>query len=708
MVEQQGLHTIQQLRRRWRLHQLLAHALVALAVALLLSYILHVALQLSFGWALVFFVIMLAGLIWWRNPRRFTHQAVARFLDQHYPELEESSTLMLQPSQQLTLLERLQQHKVETALQTLPVKTSPFNRQLRFALIALAAAMVLSLIIVHLPFNSLPGGQKSNTAFSQTSGPEENILPQIDEVNITITPPAYTGKSVRQQEKFTLNAEDGAMVKWLLHTNVAIHQAYLLLNGKTRLPLHTGNSRHTRWNAQLTITTAGFYQVGIDDKLSDLYPIHVVKDALPVIHIKTPKPYTYIDAGETPKVLMNALVSDDYGIADALLVATVAKGSGEGVKFKEYKMPFAGIFGGHHRQYQLQKLFDLPALQMEPGDELYFYLQAQDTRRQQSRTDIFKITLQDTAQLLSMDGVVTGSTLKPEFFRSERQIIIDTEGLLKARDSINANEFNNRCNNIATDQKLLRLRYGKFLGEEDEGKVGEAEEGSDLGKVENFNNAEKIIDAYTDKHDKAEDATFFEPAIKAQLKATLNEMWRAELQLRLYKPGQALPYEYKALRLLKDLQQKSRAYVAKTNYNPPPIKPEKRLSGDLSKINTPASQYNQKPPADVAATVKRAIAVLVQLHDRPALTVADKQALQAVAPQLNQFAAEQGGRYLKAVTALRQLLSTSKPIAADKAIVEAALLRMLPPVKPLPNQAASAADMSLGKSYYQHLNRMNR
>ena len=94
----------------------------------------------------------------------------------------------------------------------------------------------------------------------------------------------------------------------------------------------------------------------------------------------------------------------------------------------------------------------------------------------------------------------------------------------------------------------------------------------------------KFFDAYTDKHDNAEDASFLEPETKNQLKATLNEMWSAELRLRTYKPREALPFAYKALRLLKDLQQKSRAYVAKTSAKTAPLKPaEKRLTGDLTK-----------------------------------------------------------------------------------------------------------------------------
>src|SRR6185295_2228842 len=125
-------------------------------------------------------------------------------------------------------------------------------------------------------------------------------------------------------------------------------------------------------------------------------------------------------------------------------------------------------------------------------------------------------------------------------------------------------------------QKLLRLRYGKFLGEESvEGENGESFSKAG-GAPGDFGNAAKVLDAFTDKHDNAEDATYFKPAIKQQLKATLTEMWNAELRLRTFKPQEALPYEYKALRLLKDLQQKSRAYVAKTGVHVTPLDLKKR------------------------------------------------------------------------------------------------------------------------------------
>jgi hypothetical protein len=52
-------------------------------------------------------------------------------------------------------------------------------------------------------------------------------------------------------------------------------------------------------------------------------------------------------------------------------------------------------------------------------------------------------------------------------------------------------------------------------------------------------------------HDESEEATFLEPAVKTKLKACLAQMWEAELRLRTHRPREALPYEYKALKLLR-------------------------------------------------------------------------------------------------------------------------------------------------------------
>ena len=88
----------------------------------------------------------------------------------------------------------------------------------------------------------------------------------------------------------------------------------------------------------------------------------------------------------------------------------------------------------------------------------------------------------------------------------------------------------------------------------------------------------------------AEDADFFDAATKKQLQAMLTEMWKATLQLKTYKPAAALPFAYNALRLLKDLQQKTRAYVAKTGLQTTPLNMDKRLTGDQDKIGEPINK----------------------------------------------------------------------------------------------------------------------
>ena len=57
----------------------------------------------------------------------------------------------------------------------------------------------------------------------------------------------------------------------------------------------------------------------------------------------------------------------------------------------------------------------------------------------------------------------------PAYFRSQRQIILDAEALQKDKRRIAADRFLRRSDEIGVDQRILRLRYGQFLGEEAEG-----------------------------------------------------------------------------------------------------------------------------------------------------------------------------------------------------------------------------------------------
>lgn len=705
-MAERGMHRLSLLQRRYVSYQLLADLLYAAAFAELTGSFLFAVFSMSVWWSILFFVIFLAAITSSRRSWQVDIRTIATFLNLKYPELEESSELALKQPADLNLLEKLQLARVEPILETVPLTQKQFMQRLKFGVLFFLVAPLLGLEIAYLHDEWQNGGftMLSRAVMEVKNTPPEKILPQIESANIAIAPPSYTRKPRKEQDKFTLEVEEGSSVTWKLNLNVAARKVSLQFNngGKINLENAGGNSVYS---GQKMIDKPGFYQVDIDGKLSDLYQVQIIKDNPPVIHIKTPQQYTYIDAGEVPKVTISAAVDDDYGVTSAFIYVTVAKGSGEAVKFKEQKIDFATSFSGRNQHYDLQKLISLPSLNMEPGDELYFYIQAQDNHNQQSRTDVYIVSLQDTAQLLSMEGLISGVNVKPEYFRSERQIILDSERLLRERDSISKDAFNNRSNELGTDQKLLRLRYGKFLGEESESDIDPKEAQNDpVGDIKNYGNAAVILDKYTDKHDNAEDAQFFDPGVKAQLKATLTEMWKAELQLRLYKPEAALPFEYKALRLLKDLQQKSRMYVAKTAYNPPPLKMEKRLSGDLGKIIQPVNHQDIKSDNNKFDVLNNTISVLEQLRSGNRANSIDMHTLQLTNQQLSEKASVQPELYLPAVGALRRIITAGKANSNDIGTVEKAIQKILPLGKPLPNSLQNTADMGLSKGYYQNLN----
>jgi hypothetical protein len=184
-------------------------------------------------------------------------------------------------------------------------------------------------------------------------------------------------------------------------------------------------------------------------------------------------------------------------------------------------------------------------------------------------------------------------------------------------------------------------------------------------------------------------------------------MWKAELQLRLYKPQAALPFAYKALRLLKDLQQKSRSYVAKTSYNPPPLKPEKRLSGELDKIIQPVNKQDIKAPTDNQAVLKNAVSVLESLKLKPVLNAADNRALQLANQRLSEIASAQPGTYLPALSAMRRILSAQKINVSDINMVERAIQKTLISIKNMPKSDEATADMGLSGRYFKNLKQAN-
>jgi hypothetical protein len=679
-----GIERLKRLRWRWRAAGLLYCLLLALAVgAPVTALVGAMAGGCVFGGSLV---VALFVFPYWR----LSLDDVVRYLDRRLPELEESCGLLLSPLAGLGPLQRLQAKRIGSRLGGVEVPR-PFARKLMVAgvlmVLAVGGALAWRPVGAERVRVVVQGGVAVNGGVRPVS---------VASVLVRITPPAYTGRVVRSQAVFPLRVEQGAWVEWEVRTSGPVTDTVaFIFNDSVRRVLRVADEGRTVWRWSGPAAQPGFYQVKIGRQLSGLYPFELIGDEPPRITIASPKPYTIVDDGEPTRIPLVVHLRDDYGITDASVVATVSSGEGEAVKFREQQLRWEGVFSGGLPAYDLRKTLDLTALGLKPGDELYFYCRARDNHGQEARSETYIVSLTDTARLMSLEGMALPTDVKPEFFRSERQIIIETEQLLRQKDTIPVTAFNLRSNDLGIDQKLLRLRYGKFLGEE-------AEEGDaidlDTASLGAFGDATRVLDLYSDKHDNAEDATFFEPAIKQQLKATLTEMWGAELRLRTYKPREALPFCYKALRLLKDLQQQSRVYVAKTGAKVTPLNPAKRLTGELGGIQAPGQRLDRVTGLSEEDVLRIGLAVLDGMR-AGGTGGGDRVILDRVEKRLAGEAATSPGMFLKGYEAIKRMRTLADVVAAEQAV---ALL--LPEPEALPVARGGDADGGWTQLYFKYLN----
>jgi hypothetical protein len=695
-------------------------------------------------------VLVIAIAVWQLWPLRQVGAAsVARRLDRQFAELEDSAGMLLLEPANLNLLGQLQQERVAQQLTQLTVNGSAllpfsFKKSLLITALLLVGAGLLTLV---RPAQRAVAPASVAVRFTPdpTQKPTAAGPARITKVSLLVMPPAYTRRAAFVPAQASFQCPQGSRVRWVVEVNRAAKPAPVLEIGGQRRALQPVAGQPKAFFAEQTLGAPALYRLRYAGQVSDDYAIDVRPDQVPVVRIQTPKPYTLIAAiGTKPEVPVRATLRDDYGLSHAELVITVAQGQGEAVKFHEVRRDLSAGLDGQPAQGTLSNSLNLPKLGMTYGDELYFYIQARDNHGQSARSDTYLVQWQDTAAATSAIDMGMGVNTAPAYFRSERQIIIDTEKLIAERKKLTPAEFANRANALGFDQQSLRLRYGKFLGEEAEKGMGVTAGPSHSPIAEDDDapatadapaahapiaeeddhdhdhaaapprpgtlgsqtaETDALMDPYVHKHDDAETADFLEPAVKAKLQAVLSEMWAAELRLRTSQPEAARPYEYRALRLLKQVQQQTRAYVKKAGFTPQPF-PEAtlRLTGELKGAAAPHLTSTVPAPAAQPA-VRGALRWLAAAEAGQAGRPAEAATLDQASQVLAQAALQKPGIYLPALRALRTLATDARasrtPCASCLPVAERALADLLPP--PTPTAAPAVAPNRLARRYFQEL-----
>ena len=741
--------TVDVVAARHLLQAVAQHFVLRRAATVLLPMLAGAFLLLALGWHWPALRPTLAGigglgvlLAGWRlwPLCRIAPATVAPRLDRQFAELEDSTGLLLRQPDDLNLLESLQQQKVARRLARLRAAETlglpvDFRRAGGLAGgLLLAGAALWWWGPAGAPQPGRPAGMAMHFSAPATPAKPGAAPARISETTLRVTPPAYTRLAAFAPAQASFQCPQGARVRWQVRVNGREAGAPVLELGTRRMVLRPVAGRAGSFAIEQVLNASTLYRLRYAGTISDDYAIDVRPDLAPVLRIITPKAYTLVAAlGQRPEVPIRATVRDDYGLSRAELVITVAQGQGEAVKFRELRRDLsAGLTGP---QASLGSVLNLPRLGLTYGDELYFYLAARDNHGHTTRTDSYLVQWQDTAVADGAIDMGMGVKVAPAYFRSERQIIIDTEKLIAEKPKLDAAAVADRANALGFDQQSLRLRYGKFMGEEAEAGIGAETPHSPIAEDEDAPAAptaeapapddhhdhaapagspakasptaetDALMDPYIHKHDDAETADFLEPAVKAKLRAVLDQMWAAELRLRTGQLREALPYEYRALRLLKQVQQQTRAFVKKAGFTPPPM-PEAtlRLSGELAGAAVPQRQQNLPAPNPQPA-IRVALRWLAAADSGQPTRPAEATVLDQAGTVLAGAALSRPGFYLPALRALRELGADVRAgrltRAASRAPVARALTDLL--AGPPPAPAAPPATDRLAQRYFQEL-----
>lgn len=567
------------------------------------------------------------------RARRLDRQWLQRQLDGSGAS-EDSADLLFAETTTLNPLQQRQRTHVLATLQRAMPELRP-----RWPRTALAVCWIAGLAITLLTLGWPRPGSGPGTAapvVSATSVPTGPL--HLQSSRLRIDAPAYTGQATLTQNALDAKVAADSRLSWSLRFDRAPSRAWLQFHDGRRLPL---NEQDGQWQAQDVARAPVLYRVVSEPALAEtrLHRLDVVADRAPSARVLEPAASLVLGTPGQRQWALRFEANDDYGVAaQATLSITTTQGSGENITFLKRSVRLIG--SGEPSARRFAHTLDLAALGAQPGNDVIAQLEVRDNHAPvaqvgRSSSVILRLPSAEVALGAELEGRIK-KTL-PAYFRSQRQIIIDAEALIRQQRSLGAEDFVKRSDAIGVDQRILRLRYGQFLGEESEGAPkppptsdlptsdaptadrhdddhdhgaaadahddhdhdhGGAASNTDAPPV--FGSATDVLSEYGHTHDHAEAATLLDPQTRATLKAALDQMWSAEGELRQGRPQQALPFAYKALGFIKQVQQAERIYLARVGPELPPIDESRRLGGDRAGLASRELPLAARTPPDPA------------------------------------------------------------------------------------------------------------
>jgi hypothetical protein len=613
------MKVIDKFRRKLRRQRVTTSLLITLSAALSIGLLVNKMAGLSLVesgliasgvFCLLIFLYYLSGSFSLPPP-----DVISRFLDRSYPVFEDSSSLYLKSN--LNRLEKLQLMRIEQKLEAKGGDIKLPNKRLFRSLLLSISLVAFTILVTVIPTKSGPvdgiTGEEEHQSESLSGSRERYDNPVIQSVEVYVNPPGYTNLEPRVVNGGTVTAMEMSALSWSVEISGDVNEASLIFNDRDRIQL---TSDEGLYSGEMTAENRLIYRISASSPdttiYTNYYSVDVTEDLPPRFSVTAPSQIRTMLTETNREVGMSIQILDDYGIDDISLYSTLARGSGESVRFREQRMEFDRLSGLGTPRAEASIILNADSLGMTPGDELYIYAAASDNHpdEQTNRSDTYIVVVEDTtrSQPLMAGNIVID--LLPEDFRSQRQIIVDTEQLIDEKDQINDEQFKTRSRRIGRDQEMLMLDFGQYMSMESEaasdgsgmtnaGHAGHDHEGGTETELDGEGQetsqssaASAIPDEFFHDHGSPEMNTLFAESPRALLRRALNEMFQASRFLLTDQPEEALAYEYRALEYLQEAQQADRRYVRRAGLDGIPIpEDEKRLTGEIDDFANPENNY---------------------------------------------------------------------------------------------------------------------
>lgn len=673
---------------------------------------------------------------------------IAEHLNRRFPALEESARLLLVAPETLTPVQRLQRARIEPAAAEVEHQADQWLPRLRaLPIVTLAALFAVAWWWAPVLRDTL---QPTATGLAGDPGTASspNAVPTLRDIEIV--PPAYTGLDTFIETSLDVTLPQDASVTWRFRDPVDAPLRLVLSDGSgSESSILLGRDAEGLRRGTLVVKRSALYrfervQGGSSQPLPGVHTLTVTLDRPPRLRVLDPNT-TAVEVPPEGPVTIDYRVDarDDYGLGAVEIRASVAKGSGEGVKFRDAVFSFDSEDPNAEGK-RLQRQWNLRELGMEPGDEVYFFTVAQDNRPDnpnEARSDTIVVRWLDEApEPLLTEGLAI--SVLPDYFKSQRQIIIETEQLIADRDSLGGAEFDEVSRALGQAQSDLKGRYGQYLGDEfeeggspftaaasttaddgddhdDHNENGGHEEaeahgagpapdhGHDHGVPtgpDTSGSAADLVARFLHDHGTADIGPITRRNPVGLMKRSISNMWQAELHLRLSDPESALPFEYEALKYLNLARQADRIYTRRLGFEPPPVTEERRLTGELDDIESRTRRETVSPDADGEAVVERLQGWLgVQAAGTP-LDATSRELLREAADEFTRRAQDRPALIRHAATLEKMLLSERLDVPGCPECLEGlrrATWSLLPPPVPAPGRGRRPVLDSLGAAYLE-------